>query len=508
MAAVAKIESNITGLSIAEEATIGNLPVTPVWVPYEPNSYTDFGGSISTVVRNPLNPSRQRRKGTVSDLDAKGGFNSDFVFNGVQSLFQGFLFADFRTKAELAPTAVVNSTHAYTVAASGAQVKVGDLLWAKGFTNAVNNGLKVAGATISGTSVQVTDTTVVDETPAAGAIISRVGFGFASGDLAMTVSGSTISLVSTTKDLTELGVIPGEWIFIGGDATSDKFVTAGSNGYARVKSVAAHAIVLDKTQGVAAADAGTGKTIKVFLGRVVKNESDPTKIKRRTYQLERTLGAPDNASPSQFQSQYVVGAVPDELKMDLKGQDKANIDFSFVATDSETRDGATGVKSGTRPVLNSGTIFNTSSDFSRIKMGLADVVNPTPFVGYLSELSLDVKNNVTPNKALGVLGAFEMTAGQFEVSATVTGYFSDVAAIAAIRANANVTVDAVLAANNVGFAIDIPLISLSNGLPDVEQDKPIMIPLTADATTAASLDPNFDHTLLLVFFDYLPNAAM
>jgi hypothetical protein len=255
-------------------------------------------------------------------------------------------------------------------------------------------------------------------------------------------------------------------------------------------------------------DAGTGKTIKLFFGRVIKNEAVQTSQKRRTYTLERSLGAPDSAQPSQIQGQYVTGAVPDELKIDLKGQNKVDIDLSFMATDATTVSGATGLKAGTRPTLVSGTIFNTSSDFSRFKLASADSVNPTPFVTYFTEVTLDLKNNVSPNKALGVLGAFDMTAGDFEVSLTLTGYFSDVAAIAAIRANSNLTFDAVLAANNVGVAVDVPLLTVGNGIPAVEQDKPITIPLSSDAVSAEYIDPNLNHTLLMVFFDYLPNAAM
>jgi hypothetical protein len=63
MASVNKIDSNVTGLRYAEEATIGNLPASGViWNELEPNEYGDFGGEYSLVARNPINAGRQRQK--------------------------------------------------------------------------------------------------------------------------------------------------------------------------------------------------------------------------------------------------------------------------------------------------------------------------------------------------------------------------------------------------------------------------------------------------------------
>src|SRR6478609_6754284 len=140
MATAQKISSNATGLRFAEEASIGVLPTSPLptWYPLEPNSYDDFGGELTRVARNPINPSRQRKKGNVTDLDSSGGFESDLTQTNMQRMLQGFFFANLRTKAEKNVAVISGSPLAYQVT-TGTDFKVGDLLFAKGFAATANN---------------------------------------------------------------------------------------------------------------------------------------------------------------------------------------------------------------------------------------------------------------------------------------------------------------------------------------------------------------------------------
>lgn len=508
MAKVNKIDSNITGLRYAEESSLGVLPGTPVWKPLEPNSYDDFGGQLTTQARNPINPSRQRKKGVVTDLDASGGFSSDLTQTNFQDLLQGFFFADHRKKGEFEDVPSVTATGATYDITTTAGFYVGSLVRATGFTNAGNNGIKTVNTVTTDTSVAVDGTLVDEATPPADSKLVVVGFEAASADLDVDNTGALPAITSTTKDLTELGVIPGEWVFIGGDGAGEAFVNAENNGFKRVKSVTANRMEFDKTGAAMATETGTGLTVRIFLGRVIKNETG-TSIKRRSYNLERTLGAPDDANPSQLQAEYLVGAVANELTLNISTADKVTGDLSFIATDNEQRTAATGLKSGTRPALEESSAFNTSSDFTRLKMSKVVAGNPAPdpLFAFVTEATLGINNNVSPNKAVAVLGAFDVTAGTFVVSGNVTAYFSDVEAVKAVRDNADVTLDFTLVKENAGIAVDVPLISLGDGRASVEQDQAITIPLSMEAATGAKVDPNMDHTLLMVFFDYLPDAA-
>lgn len=508
MAIVNKIDSNITGLAYAEEQSLGVLPATPVWRPLEPNGYSSFGGEITTVARNPINQSRQRKKGVVTDVNATGGWGTDLTQENFQDIVQGFMFADLRTKNELSVTAVDTGggNDDYELASGGDDYVANDLLFAKGFSDSTANGLKVVTGTPTATSVPVT--TAIPTLSGELGTISRVGFEFASGDADIDASGTLPAITTTTKDLTTLGLIPGEFVFIGGDNASNQFVNAVNNGFCRIRSIATNRIEFDKTAGVMVDETGTGLSIHLFFGRVCKNELG-TLIKRRSYQLERQLGAPDDALPNEIQSQYVVGAVASELSVNIASAAKVEMDLTFQGTRPENRSGATGVKSGTRLALVESDAFNTSDNIPRIKLSkvIAGNAAPDALFAFAQDITLTINNNIDPNKAVGVLGAFDVSAGTFEVSGEMTTYFSNVDAIDAVINNEDVSLEIHLAKANQGITIDLPLISLGDGTPSVEQDQPITLPLSMDAATGAKIDTALDHTLLFIFWDYLPDLA-
>lgn len=515
MTVVSKIDSNATSLRYAEELSFKTLPGTPEWIPLEPNSYSDFGGSISTIARNPINSSRQRKKGVVTDLDASGGFETDLTQANLQDLLQGFLFATLRRKGEQVVTAIsVDGANPdeYQVADTTGFL-VGDLIQGQNFSTAANNTVNEVTVIVASTSVEVADGTLVDEAaPPSTAQIVVVGHVGATADINVDASLTLPAITSTALDFTTLGLIPGEWIFIGGDGATSDFVTTANNGFKRVRTIAANRVEFDKSGSTMVTETGTGLKIEMYFGRVLKNELGSL-VTRRTYQLERQLGAPDAAQPTQIQAEYITGAVPSELTINIPSADKVTINLSFVGADSETIDGATSLKSGNRPALTEADAFNTSSDFSRIRLAthVDGTEAPTPLFAFASELSVTLSNNVSPNKAVGTLGSFEVTAGTFQVGGSITAYFADVAAIAAVRANSDITLDMALVKGatgvHQGLVLDLPLISLGDGRPNVTQDQPITLPLNMDAATASAIDANLDYTMMMVFFDYLPNVA-
>lgn len=624
MAAVQKIDSNVTGLRYQEETSIGVANPSNPWLVLEPNTYEDFGGEFTTVARNPINSGRQRQKGVLVDLDASGGFNSDLTQANMQDLLQGFFFADLRTKndvgadrqprrfglngefedylmtdintnvvkvdSKVAVSAIVVATGAsYTVDeivevtdangtvlarfriagvtggavdtvdlvnpatinddddrtnegrtdtttsagavttgvstgfggddaltltltyADGLSWQVGDMVWMAGHDDAANNGVFIVTAASTNTFTIGAGLTN-DASINAAASVTTVGFEGETGDVDVVNSGTPAlpTLTSSNLDFTTLGLIPGEWIFVGGDASTEKFSTAANNGFARVHTIAANVLTFDKTANLMVTEANTTADIKLYFGRVLKNEADSVLQVRRTYQLERQLGAPDESLPSEIQAEYLEGWTPNEITFNYGTADKIMVDISGVAIDVSTITGPNNLKTGSRPSLTSDDAYNTTNDIARLKLAILDRTNgssPTALFAFLTEFTINVNNNITPNKAISVLGAFDVTAGQFIVEGTMEAYFANVTAVASIRNNDDITLDVAqvrgTSGNKVGTLIDVPLITLGDGRLSVTQDEAIKLPLD----TPAGADRVFDHTLLMTFWDHLPDAA-
>lgn len=518
---VKKTDSNITGLAFTEEVCLKQLPTLavdgfdPTWYGLEPNSYSDFGGELTTTARSPIDPSRQNKKGVPTDLDASGGYNTDWTSTNLRRMLQGFFFADIREKPTTAPmnvapnliTGVTAADDKYaTTSTAVAFNKVGLLVNASGFGVSANNGLHVV-VSADANDITVGDGLVNEAAPPATAKVEAVGYQFAVADAAIVVTGSIVSLTSTAAALGGLNLNPGEWIFIGGDTlATDRF--ANNIGFARIKSIANGAIVFDDVAFEAVAEVSTGKNIRIFFGNVIRNEKLPALIKKRSYQFERTLGVNADGDP---QAEYLEGAVPNELTINIPTSDKINADLTFVACDNTYRTGAVGdeiksslVGSTLVPALGEDAL-NSTSNVYRMKMYVHDALdsNPDALFGYVTEGDISINNGVTPNKAVGVLGAFDTSQGNFVVSGSLTAYFTTIESVRAVRRNADVGFNLILTGENQGQILDIPLLGLGGGRLQVEKDQPILVPLEPQAAECAN-----GYTMLYNCFSYLPNVAM
>lgn len=510
---VNKIDSNVTSFAYSEEASLGTLAGSPYWHGVAVNSYSDFGASIDKVARAPIDGTRQRSKGGVSHIASSGGANVDLTNETLSRLIQGFMFADASLQfstwpivgTKIAITAVAAGTGVYSAASGLTGFVANNLVRCSGFTNPENNGVfKVTSAT--GTALTTNNTSSVSEaSPPATAKIEVIGHEFASGDIVQTVSGGNFTITSTAAGSVFSSLNVGQWVFIGGDATGQKFATGG-NGYARISAKPTNGLTFDKSTYTPSADTGSGKTIRVYFSRFHKNATSSSSVVTRSFQLERQLGN----DGSGIQSEYIVGAVPNEMSFNIKMKENITVDMSFVGINYETRDGATGVKSGTRVSDAAETPFNASNDVYRTTIAPLNTgtINPTAYLGYITDAKITVNNNVSGLDAIGEVTSFDVNIGSYDVGGDIEAYFTTTAAINAIKANGNVTLDSIICSLNSdgstygGKVFDIPLIELGNGINNVVKDQPIKIPVSHKG-----LKNSNSYTLSISEFMVLPALA-
>lgn len=155
--------TNNTSLSVAIEDSVGVLPGSPIWDVLEPNSINTFGAEITTVSRDPISVDRQRRKGSVTDLDSAMEFEADYTFSHFDDFIEGFIFAT-AVNSDLEFVGGNATGIGYTIpsatAAQAAKLQfVGtgpiSLVYARGYVTTANNGLKPLTADVAATDTEI-----------------------------------------------------------------------------------------------------------------------------------------------------------------------------------------------------------------------------------------------------------------------------------------------------------------------------------------------------------------
>lgn len=483
----------------------------PLWIEREVNEYQDFGGETSTVARSPINAGRQNKKGTIVSIEASGGWNEDKTFSNFAQLLQGFFFADayeqpttrsINRPGTLGFTPITEVTATSFKAAEGMdKFHPGDLVFASGFPLPAQNGLHLVSAA---TAQELTVASVLPAQAAdipEGAKLEVCGVQFPAGDLSLQVVNGVVTLTATLADWTALPtLIPGTWIYLGGDSSAT--MLDGNRGFARVGAVTPDVLTLDQVTWVPSASAGTGKSVRVFMGLHIRNEPQRENIVRRSYTIRRTLG--EGASGQQ--AEYLTGSVCNELTLNIPDADKLNMDLTFECCDHIVRSGAPGdelLPGETVPAPGEDP-FNTSQDLVHNKIYIhSGGSNAKPLFGYVAEATLAINNGASPDRALGSIGSIDVSVANFEVTGTMSAYFNGVEAIRAVRSNADVGWFMAFALKNQGFLFDVPLLGLSGGRAEVEAGQKIMMPIEPTAGQS-----KFGTTASYTRFAYLPQAAM
>ena len=511
---MARVLTNNTSLQYAIESSLGVQP-TSGWKLLEPNGINTFGATVTTVARSPISNLRARRKGTVTDLDSAVEFEADLTIDVFNDFIEGFCFAvGVNADMHIPSTAAETTGDSYTVAAlTAAQadklewvtLNYATLIFARGFTNAANNGLKEIDADIasSAVAVSVAENLVDEASPPANARIELAGLRSlaAAADLtwdydAGTETAQLISAADIT-DFSQFGLTAGQFVHIGSGtagAVINAFENAAANdmfGYARIRSIntAGGTITFDKLDAALKFDdaVAPATAVDILFGDFIRNVAvDDAAFIERSFHFEAAWVDLDSVGVDEYE--YAAGNFCNSLSFNLPLTDKAGFTPGFIGTDAQQASTvrATGADAALQP-LGTGA-FNTTSDILRLRIQLLD---ETGLTTDFKNVTLTLNNNVSPEKVLGLLGAQFMNTGNFEVSLEAQLLFTNSDVTGAIRDNTTVTMDFRLKNDDGAVYFDIPELTLGGGDRELPVDESVLVNLTGeaynDATFGASI---------------------
>jgi hypothetical protein len=512
-----RVLTNNVNLSYSIETALGVAGTT--WFLIEPNSINDFGATITTVARDPISKNRQRRKGTVTDLDSAVEVDEDLTLSSFRDFIEGFCFATSINGdvTELATTAAETATDTYAVAAlSTAQAdkfEIDTLIWVENFSNSANNGLKTVDADIAGSAVAISvGENLVDEAVApADATLSFTGHRIDAADTPTWtwdsgVNQATLSETGLGTLLQALGLTLGQMVHIGsiaaaGDTTIiNAFETSAANdmfGYARVYEFTdADNIVFDKVDAALQFTDGTAPStdVDVLFGEFIRNvPTDDSDYLERSFQFEAEFPSLDAGGNAEYQ--YALGNYCNTASFNLPLTDKATITYGFIGTDTEdpvvAASRKTGASAATDP-LNTAA-FNTSADIARLRV---TEVDETGLTTDFKSLTMTLNNSVSAEKVIGQLGAKFLNTGNFEVDIEAQLIFTEGLVIDRIRSNDTVTMDFVVKNDDGIIVIDIPSMTLGGGDREFPVNESVLINTTAQAFQDNRLNTSIGVSLI------------
>lgn len=395
---------------------------------------------------------------------AEGSLFSDHIASAMQNDWTATPSRDNDGTADSVITQVTQSTK--TIAfATGAAFVANHLVRSSGFSAAGNNGINKV-TTGGATSLICSAASFVDDaTPAAAARLKVVGFEGDSGDISATSNG----LASTSLDFTTLGLQLGMWHKIGGAGAGQKFATAALNGWARLIGISANALTYDNLPAGWTTDAGTGKTIRVFFGDIVKNGT--TKI---TTTLER--GFLSQAVPT-----YIVqrGMLVNTAKLDIAKKKPAVMSFDFLGLSGS--ESTTALDSVPDPALDPAAypIMAGSANVGRLAENGATLASPN----WADTVSYQINNNLRAIETADSISPVAQGVGEAAVTVTLNTYFGSDALYAKLLAGTATNVNTRLQKGSQAFVISAPRLTPTDGNPNAGgKNQDVMLPLTLQAS--------------------------
>ncbi len=492
-----RVQVEQISLSVVDETAIG-VADTSGWEQLEPDNITRFGAGVTLTERRPISKNRQAQEGIVTNLEAGVGYETDLTMSAIEKFLDKFVYAQY-SNWDLIFIAAAVTTSGFTIPSATAN-QAGKLQWvtgeeaslvySRGYANSANNGMFVLTADVAATDTLITcagQSLVAEASPPANARVEIAGVRCATSDLAITVSGTTATLVSgDISDWESLGLKQYQEVYIGGLTSSEQF-SAGAD-YARIASFNGATLNLDKIGPNLATDPGTGDTVDIPFGQFARNvsvdaDSDGERFQDTSQQFE--ISYPRSGTSTIYE--YTVGCHANQLQINLPLNDKATMTLEYIGTNADdlTTSRKTGASSALLPI--SKRAFGTGSNIANLRTSAIAAADETCF----RSLTITLNNNATPENCLGTLGAVAVNVGIFLMTVEGQAWFTGIDAPNAIKNNTTVTMDFQLRNGDGAIAFDIPSMKLGGGGKEFPRDQMVLLNTTAqafeDATSGTSI---------------------
>lgn len=475
----------------------GAIAGSPSWKDIEPNEVGQFGSAIETVARNPIRTSRGRQKGTISDLDSAVEFDADLTIDAFLDFAEMASFATFNN-ADLvflasdadttADTYAVSALNATQAAKLQSDANVSSLLYARGYANAGNNGIKTLATAASDTDTTLTVAeNLVTETAPSNARLEIAGAELADGVMSLTVAAAVSGVSGRIGTLDMSPVSPAS---LGLEVNQVIFVrlTSSIEGYARIREVGSTSLTLDRMSAALVDASPTGDTTEIRFGQAVRDfPTSSSRFLQRSIQFEGQYpGLADDGTSDAYE--YAKGNFLSTVTVSADLADKSVMSFGFIGTDTDVPTETRKANAASSRAAQGTEAFSTVADFARL------VINDIDEEGITSDVKtveLSVNNNVTPEKVLNTLGARFVNFGNYEVDLSMQIIFSDREVLSRIRNNTTVGMDLFFANNDGTITFSIPSMTLGDGSKDLPVNETVLLNLTGEAfedtVTGASL---------------------
>jgi hypothetical protein len=482
-------DTNRVKLAIVEETTAGTTPATnPAMQVLRYTGAPKLGVENKYITSKEIISSRNITDAIHVDRDATGDVGFELSFGCLDMIIEGALFNDWTVRPTVVNAAsddpiegVVASSD--TITCGTHSFLANHLVALTGFGEAGNN-LVSPIVSVAATTITLGDYLVDEDVVPVGARIRVVGVQGATSDfVAVTAGGNAITCTAFTFAAGLFAA--GDWVKIGGDAATNKFATAATNGWARISAVAAKQLTFDVVPAGFTADAGDAKQITISIGDSITNSTT-----KKSYSIEESFL--DHTSTAYV---LMTGASVNTLNFDVTQVDvaKATANFmGYTGTISTTR--CTTTEDIAAPTWD---VLNTSSNVGRIACNNTAIASPN----YVLKAGININNSLRKQTAVGSIGAIGIGAGRCDVTGNLNTYFGDKTLVDYSFNATEVSFDIRFEdTDDHVFLIDLPKIKFTGGVPDISgTDADVVV----DMPFQAMMHPTLGYTIKIQQFYYV-----